>query len=206
MQLRAEQLHGHLAKSLAPAYAVHGDEPLLALEAADAVRAAARRQGFSERVVFEPGRSFDWSEFTHAAASLSLFAARKLIELRLASGKPGTQGAEAIAACCARPSAELLLLVSVPRLDRGTQNSAWFRALAEAGVIIDVYSVDRPRLPAWIAERLPHPRQGAPREELEVLADRVEGDLLAAAHEGQKPPPLGTAGGPGIQKVNDGGA
>src|SRR3989454_7991962 len=82
MQLRAEQLHGHLAKSLAPVYAVHGDEPLLALEAADAVRAAARRQGFSERVVLEPGRSFDWSEFTHAAASLSLFAEKKLVELR----------------------------------------------------------------------------------------------------------------------------
>ena len=166
MQLRAEQLHGHLAKSLGPVYAVHGDEPLLALEAADAVRAAARRQGFSERVVFEPNRSFDWSEFTHAAASLSLFAGRKLIELRLASGKPGTPGAEAIAAYCGRPSADLLLLVSAPRLDRSTQNSAWFRALAEAGVIIDIYSVDRPRLPAWIAERLARQRQSAPREVL----------------------------------------
>src|SRR6266851_2520314 len=175
MQLRAEQLHGHLAKSLGPVYAVHGDEPLLALEAADAVRAAARRQGFSERVVLEPNRSFDWSEFTHAAASLSLFAGRKLIELRLASGKPGTQGAEAIAACCGRPSADLLLLVSVPRLDRSTQNSAWFRALAEAGVIIDVYSVDRPRLPAWIAERLARQHQSAAREVLALLAP--EGEL-----------------------------
>src|SRR5882762_8829382 len=91
MQLRAEQLHAHLAKSLAPVYAIHGDEPLLALEAADTVRAAARRQGFSERVVFEPSRSFDWSEFTHATASLSLFASRKLIELRLASA-PGVPG------------------------------------------------------------------------------------------------------------------
>src|SRR5437588_924994 len=124
MQLRAEQLHGHLAKSLAPVYAVHGDEPLLAREAADAGRAAARRQGFSERVVFEPNRSFDWSELTHAAASLSLFASRKLIELRLASGKPGTQGAEAIAGCCARLSADLLLLVSVPRLDRSEEHTS----------------------------------------------------------------------------------
>src|SRR5437773_985388 len=159
MQLRAEQLHGHLAKSLAPVYAVHGDEPLLALEAADAVRAAARRQGFSERAVFEPGRGFDWSEFTHAAASLSLFAEKKLVELRLAAGKPGLQGAVAIAAYCGRPSADIMLLVSVPRLDRSTQNSAWFRALAEAGVIIDVYPVDRPRLPAWIAERLARSRR-----------------------------------------------
>src|SRR5881396_397138 len=103
MQLRAEQLHSHLAKSLAPVYAVHGNEPLLALEAADAVRAAARRQGFSERAVFEPGRGFDWSEFTHAAASLSLFAEKKLVELRLAAGKPGLQGAVAIATAPCKP-------------------------------------------------------------------------------------------------------
>src|SRR5216117_3271394 len=149
MQLRAEQLHGHLAKSLAPVYAVHGDEPLLALEAADAVRAAARRQGFSERVVLEPGRGFDWSEFTHAAASLSLFAEKKLVELRLAAGKPGLQGAEAIAAYCGRPSADIVLLVSVPRLDRGTQNSAWFRALAP----------ERPARSARVPRR---PRRGQP--------------------------------------------
>jgi len=203
MQLRAEQLHGHLAKSLAPVYAVHGDEPLLALEAADAVRAAARRQGFSERVVLEPNRGFDWSEFTHAAASLSLFAGRKLIELRLASGKPGTQGAEAIAAYCGRPSADLLLLVSVPRLDRSTQNSAWFRALAEAGVIVDVYPVDRPRLPAWIAERLARQRQSAPREVLEFLADRVEGNLLAAHQEVQKLALLAPEGELSVETVNE---
>src|SRR2546425_11589701 len=190
MHLRAEQLHGHLAKSLAPVYAVHGDEPLLALEAADAVRAAARRQGFSERVVFEPGRGFDWSEFTHAAASLSLFAEKKLVELRLAAGKPGLQGAGAIAAYCARPGADIMLLVSVPRLDRGTQNSAWFRALAEAGVIIDVYPVDRPRLPAWIAERLAPPRPSAPRQRVRVPADPAEGDLLAPPPEGEELAPL----------------
>src|SRR2546427_2599057 len=203
MQLRAEQLHGHLAKSLAPFYAVHGDEPLLALEAADAVRAAARRQGFSERVVLEPGRGFDWSEFTHAAASLSLFAERKLVELRLAAGKPGLQGAEAIAAHCGRPSADIMLLVSMPRLDRSTQNAAWFRALAEAGVIIDVYPVDRPRLPAWIAERLARSRQSASREVLEFLADRVEGNLLAAHQEVQKLALLAPEGELSIQTVNE---
>ena len=203
MQLRAEQLHGHLAKSLAPVYAVHGDEPLLALEAADAVRAAARRQGFSERVVLEPGRSFDWSEFTHAAASLSLFAEKKLVELRLAAGKPGLQGAEAIAAYCRRPGSDIMLLVSMPRLDRSTQNAAWFRALAGAGVIVDVYPVDRPRLPAWIAERLARSRQSAPREVLEFLADRVEGNLLAAHQEVQKLALLAPEGELSIQTVNE---
>src|SRR2546427_7406036 len=169
MKLRAEQVHGHLARSRARVSPSHGAEPLLALEAADAVRAAARRQGFSERVVLEPGRGFDWSEFTHAAASLSLFAEKKLVELRLAAGKPGLQGAEAIAAHCGRPSADIMLLVSMPRLDRSTQNAAWFRALAEAGVIIDVYPVDRPRLPAWIAERLARAPPRRPRAGPQVL-------------------------------------
>jgi DNA polymerase-3 subunit delta len=186
VQLRAEQLEGHLAKTLAAAYAIHGDEPLLALEAADAVRAAARKRGFAERQVFEPGRGFDWSEFAHATQSLSLFAEKKVLELRLSSGKPGTQGGEAIAAYCERPAEDLLLLVSVPRLDRATQNSAWFGALGRAGVVVEVWPVERARLPAWIAERLARQRQSAPPEVLEFLADRVEGNLLAAHQEVKK--------------------
>jgi len=186
VQLRAEQLEGHLAKSLAGVYAIHGDEPLLALEAADAVRAAARKRGFTERVVLEPGRGFDWSEFAHAAQSLSLFAEKKLIELRLPSGKPGTQGGEAIAGYCAQPAADLLLLVSLPRVDRAAQSSAWFGALGRAGVMVDVWPVERARLPAWIAERLARQRQSAPREVLEFLADGVEGNLLAAHQEIRK--------------------
>src|SRR5215216_1628916 len=97
MQLRAEQLQSALSKSLAGIYTIHGDEPLIALEAADAVRAAARGQGFTDREVFEPGRGFDWSELEHSLASLSLFGGRKIVELRLATGKPGAQGGEAIA-------------------------------------------------------------------------------------------------------------
>jgi DNA polymerase-3 subunit delta len=182
VQLRAEQLEGHLAKSLAPVYAVHGDEPLLALEAADAVRAAARKRGFTERQVLETGRGFDWSEFAHATQSLSLFAEKKLIELRLPSGKPGTGGAEALAAYCAAPAPDLVLLVTLPRLDRATQGSAWFTALA-AGVLVDVWPVERSRLPAWISARLARQRQTASTEVLEFLADRVEGNLLAAHQE-----------------------
>jgi len=152
VQLRAEQLESQLAKSLAPVYAVHGDEPLLALEAADAVRAAARKRGFTERQVLETGRGFDWSEFAHATQSLSLFAEKKLIELRLPSGKPGSGGAEALA----------------------------------AGVLVDVWPVERSRLPAWISARLARQRQSASPEILEFLADRVEGNLLAAHQEVQK--------------------
>jgi DNA polymerase-3 subunit delta len=186
VQLRAEQLEAHLARGLSPIYAIHGDEPLLALEAADAVRAAARKAGFGDREVFEPGRHFDWSEFQHSTASLSLFGGRKIVELRLASGKPGADGGAALAAYCERPSAEILLLVSLPRLDRATQASAWFSALSRAGLLVDVWPVERARLPAWIAERLARQKQRAPREALEFLADRVEGNLLAAHQEVQK--------------------
>jgi DNA polymerase-3 subunit delta len=186
MQLRSEQLDSHLGKQLSSAYVIHGDEPLLALEAADAVRAAARKQGFTDREVFEPGRSFDWSEFQHSLASLSLFGGKKIVELRLGTGKPGVEGGKAIAAYCERPSPDILLLVSLPRMDRTTQGSAWFGALSRAGVVVDIWPVERSRLPAWIAERLGRQRQRAPREALEFLADRVEGNLLAAHQEVQK--------------------
>ncbi len=201
MQLRAEQLEAHLAKSLAACYAIHGDEPLLALEAADALRAAARKAGHIEREVFFAERGFDWSEFRHAGASLSLFGGKKIVELRVPGGKPGTQGAEAISAYCADPNPDTLLLVSLPRLDRATQNSGWFTALAAAGAVIDVYPVERARLPAWIGERLARQGQRAGREVLELLADRVEGNLLAAFQEVQKLALLAPRGELGLEHV-----
>jgi DNA polymerase-3 subunit delta len=186
MQLRAGELDAQLSKKLLPAYVIHGDEPLLAMEAADAVRAAARRAGFTERRVLEPGRSFDWSEFSHAADSLSLFAERKIVELRLPTGKPGQQGGAAIAAYAERAGEDVLLLVTMPRGDRAAQASPWFSALSRLGAIVDVWPVERSRLPAWIAERLGRQKQRAPREVLEFLAERVEGNLLAAHQELQK--------------------
>ena len=186
MQLRSGDLDAQLKKSLLPAYVIHGDEPLVAMEAADAVRAAARRAGFSEREVLEPGRGFDWSEFTHATGSLSLFASKKIVELRIPNGKPGPQGGEAIAAYCENPNPDQLLLVTLPRLDRTGQGSAWFNALARLGAVVDVWPVDRARLTAWIGERLARQKQRASREVLEFLAERVEGNLLAAHQELQK--------------------
>ena len=203
MPLRAEQLEGHLAKGLASVYAIHGDEPLLALEAADAVRAAARRAGFTDREVLQPGRHFDWSEFQHATASLSLFGGRKIVELRLATGKPGADGAAAIAGYCDRPSEAVLLVLSMPRLDRATQASAWFAALARAGIVVDIWPVERSRLPAWIAERLARQKQRASREALEFLADRVEGNLLAAHQEVQKLALLAPEGEIGLEQLRE---
>ncbi len=187
MQLRSEGLAAHLAKTLAPVYAIHGDEPLLVLEAADAVRAAARRQGFAEREVFKPGRSFDWSELRHAGATLSLFGGKKIVELRLAGGKPGAQAAEALVAWCERPSPEALLLVTMPRPEGGGWwDAPWFLALKGAGVVVEVQQIARAALPAWLEKRLARQKQSAPREVLEYLADRVEGNLLAAHQELQK--------------------
>lgn len=186
MQLRAEQLAARLDKGLAAVYAIHGDEPLLALEAADAVRAAARRHGFSEREVFIAQRGFDWSELRNAGAAMSLFGGRKLIDLRVPTGKPGTDGAAALQAYCANPGPDNVLLVSLPRMDRTAQNAAWFTALGEAGLLVEVAPVDRPRLPEWIAARLARNGQRAGREVLEYLADRIEGNLLAAHQEVQK--------------------
>ena len=186
MQIRAEQLEAQLSKSLAGVYVVHGDEPLLALEAADAIRAAARKQGCDEREVLSVERGFDWSELTQAGASQSLFGGRKIIELRIPSGKPGTQGSAAITTYCERLGKENVTLVSVPRLRRDDQNARWFLALAGAGVVVDIYPVERARLPDWIGARLARQGQRASQEALGFLADRVEGNLLAAYQEVQK--------------------
>lgn len=186
MQLRAEQLDAHLAKTLAPLYVIHGDEPLLALEAADAICAAARRKGLAEREVFIAERGFDWSALAHAGASRSLFGGGKILELRIPGGKPGTEGAQTIVAHCARLDPEMLTLVSLPRLDRATQSSAWFAALGAAGVVVDVWPVERARLPQWIGARLARQGQRGAPEVLEFLAERVEGNLLAAHQEIQK--------------------
>jgi DNA polymerase-3 subunit delta len=186
MQLRAEQLEAQLSRNVASVYVIHGDEPLLALEAADAVRAAARREGCEEREVFSVERGFDWSELMQAGASQSLFGGRKIIELRMPSGKPGTQGAAAILAYCERLGKENVTLVSLPRLRKDEQNSRWFLALAGAGVVVDVYPVERARLPDWIGARLARQGQRATPEALGFIADRVEGNLLAAYQEVQK--------------------
>jgi DNA polymerase-3 subunit delta len=186
MQLRAEQLEAHLKKSLAPLYVVHGDEPLLALEAADAIRAAARARAYSERDLFIAERYFDWSELFQAGATLSLFGGKKIVELRIPTGKPGTEGAKAIERYCSDLNPECLTLVSLPRLDKAGQNSAWFTTLSASGVVVDIWKVERARLPEWIGQRLARGGQRAGREALEFLADRVEGNLLAAHQEVQK--------------------
>ena len=194
MQVRADQLDAHLARGLKPVYTVHGDEALLVQEAADAIRAAARAAGHTERQVHTvAGAHFNWSGLLGMSRSLSLFAQRQLIEIRIPGGKPGKDGSEALqrVAEAAQPDGDTLTLVLLPRLDRMQQGSAWFAALDAAGASVRVEGVDRAALPAWIARRLA--RQGqrvAAGDEgersLACIADRVEGNLLAAHQELQK--------------------
>ena len=184
--LRPDQLEQNLARALAPLYALHGDEPLQSFEAADAIRARARAAGFTEREVLLADRSFKWGELAHSGASMSLFGDKRLIELRVPTGKPGTEGAAAIAAWCGRLAPDTLTLISLPRLDRASKDSAWFKSIDRAGVGVDIYPVDRARLPEWIAQRLARQKQRADADTLRFLADCVEGNLLAAHQEIQK--------------------
>lgn len=190
MKIATRQLEGHLKRGLAPLYAVYGAEQLLALEAADAIRAAARKAGCGEREVFfaEPGA--DWNRLGASAANLSLFASRRLIEIRVPTGKPGTEGARAIESWCAGLAAAGeggdVGLVMLPELDWQQVKTKWFEALERTGVAVEARPVTREELPEWLAARLARQGQRAGVETLEWLAERVEGNLLAARQEVEK--------------------
>jgi DNA polymerase-3 subunit delta len=192
MQIRPEQLEAQLGRGLRPIYTIHGDEALLAQEAGDAIRAAARAAGYTERKVFTvSGAHFDWSGVLGAAQAMSLFADRQLIEIRIPGGKPGKDGSEALQRYCDHLSDDVLTLVQCPRLDFQQQKAAWFGALDAAGVTVRVETLERKALPAWLAQRLSRQGQRVRAGEegqrtLAFFADRVEGNLLAAHQELQK--------------------
>jgi DNA polymerase-3 subunit delta len=194
MQLAPHQLGAHLQKGLKSLYTLHGDEPLLIQEALDAIRVAARAQGFSERTSHTvAGAHFDWSEVLAAGGSLSLFADKQIVELRIPSGKPGKEGGPAIQHLAeqSRGNEATLTLVMLPKLDKLTKNGAWFAALESYGVTVQVEPVERSALPQWIAQRLASQGQRVAAGEegqrsLQFFADRVEGNLLAAHQEIQK--------------------
>jgi len=193
-QISLSQLAAHLAKGLRPLYTLHGDEALLQQEALDAIRAAARAQGYTERSSFTvAGAHFDWSAVLAAGGSLSLFADRQIVEIRIPSGKPGKDGAAALQqiAQAAQGNDSVLTLVVLPRLDKATRTGAWFSALEAHGATVQIDPVERAQLPAWIAQRLAAQGQRVAAGEegqrtLQFFADRVEGNLLAAHQEIQK--------------------
>jgi DNA polymerase-3 subunit delta len=207
MQVRPEQLEAQLGRGLKALYTVHGDEPLLAQEAGDAVRAAARAAGYTERKVFTvSGAHFDWSAVLGAAQAMSLFADRQLIEIRIPSGKPGKEGSEALQRYCERLPDDVLTLVQLPRLDFQQMKGAWFLALDASGVSVREETLDRKALPAWLAQRLARQGQRVKAGEegqrtLAFFADRVEGNLLAAHQEMQKLALLHPAGELGFEQI-----
>ncbi|MEF8722136.1 DNA polymerase III subunit delta [Candidatus Accumulibacter phosphatis] len=183
MQLKGEHLAAQLQRELKPVYLVYGDEPLLVIEAAGAIRAAARQAGFDEREVLVAGSAFNWNDLYHAAGSMSLFGGRKLIDLRLPTGKPGRDGGAALQAYCARPSPDALLLVTMTGADWREEKAAWVGAVAAAGAVVKLIPPGLAELPAWLAARLARQQQSADAAGLRFIAERVEGNLLAAHQE-----------------------
>lgn len=195
MQLKPEQLAAALARGLAPVYLLAGEEPLLVADGADAVRQAARAAGHAERVVYEADRSFDWTLLAGEAASLSLFADKRLIELRLGSGKLSDEGAQALCDYAAAPSPDVVLLVTADALDRRARDSAWYAACDRAGVAMYAWPLDAAALPRWIVARARMLGLTLDEDAAVLLAELTEGNLLAAAQELGKLALLAPAGG-----------
>jgi DNA polymerase III subunit delta len=203
VRISTEQLQQHLARELKPLYAVFGDEMLLGIEASDRIRARARADGYTERDVLTVDSGFKWSELAFAGNSQSLFATRRVLELRVPTGKPGTEGSEALQAYCEGLPPDTLTLVVLPGIDWRAQKAGWFEALDRAGVAVEAKTVARKALPEWIAGRLKNQNQEADKETLEFIADRVEGNLLAAHQEVQKLALLFPAGRIGFEQVRE---
>ena len=183
LKLTSDSLASQLAQRLLPAYLISGDEPLLAGEAADAVRARARAAGFSEREVHFIERAGDWDEVRGAAASLSLFGTRRVLEIRLASGKPGVTGSNTLVALLEARDPDTLFLILTPRLERDAQGADWVRALEAHGGWVQIWPVDGARLIPWLRTRAKKLNLELNDEALELLALRTEGNLLAAHQE-----------------------
>lgn len=201
--LKAEQLAAHLERPLAPLYVVYGDEPLLVIEAGDAIRAAARKQGFTEREVLVAGQGFNWGLLHQACGNLSLFGDKKLIDLRIPTGKPGRDGGQALQDFCARLSPDASTLITLPELTWQDEKAAWFGALSQAGMVIKLTAPGLNELPAWIAGRLRRQGQSADADALRFIAERVEGNLLAAHQEIQKLGLLYPAGTLSLEQVQE---
>lgn len=185
-RLTAEQFLERAPKTLAPLYVIYGSEPLGALEAADLTRDIARKTGYVEREVFTAEPGFDWQRLLAAGNALSLFATQRLLELRIPTGKPGKEGSAAIETFCQHLPEDTVTLVLLPEMDWQAKQAKWFAALESAATLIEAMPVERPELPRWLAGRLARQQQSANPEALAYLADRVEGNLLAALQEVKK--------------------
>jgi DNA polymerase-3 subunit delta len=186
VHLSFDQISAHLERDLRPLYILTGDEPLALKEGVDAIRQAARRQGYDERLSYMAERYFDWKQLKASSQSISLFASRRLLELHIPSGKPGVEGSKALQEFAVNLPGDTVALMTLPKLDKAGQGSAWFSALEKVGVVVPLQTVEIERLPRWIGNRLQAQGQQVDEATLEFLANQVEGNLLAAHQEIQK--------------------
>lgn len=183
MKLYPDKLDAHLKAKLSSVYLLFGDEPLQIMEAGDKIRVRAREHGFDERTVIQPVDDSDWSSFREAADSMSLFAERRIIELRLPTGKPGRVGGDVLKQYCSSPPDDVLLLISAGKLDRSGTNSAWFKAIDKVGVTMAMYPLAVTQLGGWLKARLAAHGMQAEDDALALIVERVEGNMLAAKQE-----------------------
>lgn len=187
MRLGPEQLNSSLSRSpLKPIYLISGDEPLQVMECADSVRRQAREQGFSERVVFDDTTGFEWNSLLEAVSNLSLFSERRLLELRLGKSRPGKEGGAVLIRYCEQSGDDSLLIITADRLDKKSQQSKWYKTIDNTGVTVQVWPIAVTELPAWIQKRVREKGMGITTEAASLLAERVEGNLLAANQEIKK--------------------
>ncbi len=186
MKVRPDQLERHLKGELAAIYFVNGDEPLLVMESTDRIRAEARKQDYTEREVMDVDAQFDWNLLLDAGNSLSLFAEKRILELRMPSGKPGKTGSQILKEYAERPADDAILIISSGKLEGSAKNTKWFKTLDQQGVVIQCWPVSPQQLPGWISQRLQSKGMSADRDALQLLAERVEGNMLAAAQEVDK--------------------
>ena len=187
MRLRPEQLTRHLEQTLSPVYLVSGDEPLQVQECSDRIRRSARDQGCTDRTVLDAApASFDWQELLLCATSMSLFTERKLVELRLPGGKPGKEGSKALCRYLELAGSEDVLLIVAGKIDRQSTSSKWFKALDAAGVVLQLWPIGARELPRWLQQRVESAGMRIDKQALQLLCERVEGNLLAAVQEIEK--------------------
>lgn len=203
MQIKPNQLSGQLQKRIAPLYSLFGNEPLLIAEATDLIRATAKQQNYTEREIFTIDHRFDWNELQQANNNLSLFGDKRVMDIRIPSGKPGREGGKAIEAYCQTLPQDTITLITLPRIDKQGQSTKWFKAIEKTGITIPFYPIERAQLPAWIEQRLIMQDQTTHADTLRFLADSVEGNLLAAHQEISKLALLYPAGQLSFEQVKD---
>ncbi len=187
MRLRPEQLKTHLERSgKMPVYFVSGDEPLQKLESIDLIRNHYQKQDYDERIIFEVNKSFDWNQINEASSNLSLFSNNKIIELRMVAPKPGRQGGIFLQQYVENENNDTVLIISSDKIDKGTQNNKWVKAIDKAGLMIQVWPIGPAQLPGWIQARMQNRQKKITHDAARLIAERVEGNLLAAQQEIEK--------------------